>query len=113
MRAKAHDPEPNKPTGDTTVLPVATGFDELRRKVGFVLAPLLFVLVGLCVVCVVRRSPRRTEGTRTRVLGTALLASLASFGLTTLLCVAVWQRVPMQYYVVAAWGWPRLSRAAS
>lgn len=43
-----------------------------------------------------------------KALYAALLASGAGFAVTTALCVVLWRRVPMQYFVVASWGWPLL-----
>ena len=68
-----------------------------------------WILLGLGLLGSLNLLRRPRDGVdRARVVTAALLVSGAGFVITTALCVSLWHRVPMQYFVVASWGWPLL-----
>ena len=89
-----------------TLVPMIGALGPVAGGVMKVAAGLLFIFVAVGSVCVARRVLGDRERAGNKAVWAALLTSGAAFVLTTLLCVGFWQRVPMQYYVVASWGWP-------
>lgn len=57
------------------------------------------------------RAPRRAQPARGEpaIVWGVLATSATAYALTILVCMWIWDRVPEQYFMIAAWGWPLLA----
>lgn len=69
-------------------------------------------LVGLALLASIVLSCGRASSdalaASNRVMGGALLAAALSTGIMAFACWRLWNRVPIQYFALASWGWPLL-----
>lgn len=91
-----------------TLVPMIGGLGAPRVVPMRIAVALLFAAVGVGVLHVVWRIWKRTTPVGSAAAWSALLVGAVGFVVTTVLCLVVWRRVPLQYFTVAAWAWPLL-----
>lgn len=67
-----------------------------------------FGAIGVGLLPLAGRVWKRTTPAGSGAVWSALLAGAVAFLVVSALCLFVWKRVPLQYFVVAAWAWPML-----
>ncbi|MFT4840295.1 MAG: hypothetical protein ACJA0V_000317 [Planctomycetota bacterium] len=88
------------------LVPVMAGLGEPSASLIRIAAALLFAAVGVLALSIARRAAQRSMPAGIEVMQAALLVSFVAYAMALALCLILWKRVPLQYFMVASWGWP-------